>query len=110
MPYFTVNNKLHFLEAGENPAQWLPVGAVPITDAQAAILQQPTAAQLWQAEQSAAQAALDKTDAVALRCWKAGVAFPASWVSYTAALRAIVGTASGTPSALPAMPYYPAGT
>jgi len=42
---------------------------------------------------------------------KAGVAFPAAWLAYCQALRAIVAAATGDPSvALPTMPAYPAGT
>ena len=54
-----------------------------------------------------AAAALVKTDAVAVRCFKAGVAFPADWQSYVSALRAIVAGGQGP---LPDMPAYPAGT
>lgn len=60
----------------------------------------PTAAQT-------AQAALGETDATALRCFKAGVAFPPEWIAYVAALRAIV---RGGPGPVPARPAYPAGT
>lgn len=65
----------------------------------------------WSAYQASAQAALDKTDTVALRCWKAGKAFPADWMSYTEALRAIIKAEAGDPSQpLPRQPEYPAGT
>ncbi len=61
-----------------------------------------------------AQAALDDMDSpggCAIRCFKAGVAFPANWQAYTAELRAIVnGSASPMPTALPVQPAYPAGT
>lgn len=57
-----------------------------------------------------AQFALDKTDLVAIRCVKAGVAFPAEWKSYVSALRAIVSGADTTSVSLPVMPAYPAGT
>lgn len=56
-----------------------------------------------------AQSALDKTDMTALRCFKAGKAFPSDWQAYVAALRAIV-TGPSTTTALPGMPDYPAGT
>lgn len=60
---------------------------------------------------SAAQAALDKTDIVALRCFKAGVTFPTAWITYTAALRALVATPASDPTQpLPTRPAYPAGT
>lgn len=58
-----------------------------------------------------AQAALDISDMTALRCFKAAVAFPSAWQTYTTTLRAIVnGTASPMPTALPAQPTFPAGT
>lgn len=60
----------------------------------------PTDAELATAE-------LAKTDAVAVRCFKAGAAFPADWQAYVIALRAIV---NGGPGPLPAMPAYPPGT
>lgn len=71
----------------------------------------PTMAQLWTDYQRAARAALDQTDMVALRCWKAGVTFPADWQTYTQALRAVVGAATGDPTKpLPTAPSFPAGT
>lgn len=54
-----------------------------------------------------AQAALDASDMTALRCLKAGVAFPSEWQTYVAALRAIVDSGTGT---IPTTPDYPAGT
>lgn len=56
---------------------------------------------------SQAQAALDKTDSVAIRCLKAGVAFPSEWQTYVTSLRAIVNSGTG---AMPTQPDYPAGT
>jgi hypothetical protein len=71
----------------------------------------PTAAELWAAHQAQAQAALDASDMVALRCFKAGVAFPSEWLSYVSALRAVVRATSGDPTqALPTRPAYPSGT
>lgn len=68
-----------------------------------------TAEQLTKASQSAALVALETTDLVALRCMKAGVAFPKVWRDYTTALRAII--RSTTPvAALPVAPDYPANT
>jgi hypothetical protein len=62
----------------------------------------------------AAQAALNAMDApggCAIRCFKAGVAFPATWQTYCTELRAIVnGTASPMPTVLPTQPAWPAGT
>lgn len=54
-----------------------------------------------------AQAALDKSDLVALRCFKNGVSFPAEWATYCAALRAIVVSGVGP---VPAQPAYPKGS
>lgn len=56
---------------------------------------------------SQAQSALDKSDLVATRCFKAGVAFPSAWQTYVTALRAIVSSGAGT---IPTQPSYPAGT
>ena len=70
-----------------------------------------SATQKWDEYKAEAQIALDKTDSVALRCWKAGVNFPPAWQSYTKALRDIVRAASGDASkALPEPPPYPEGT
>ena len=55
----------------------------------------------------AAQTALDKSDLVALRCFKNGVPFPAEWATYCAALRAIVVSGVGP---LPVQPAYPEGS
>ncbi len=55
-----------------------------------------------------ARVALIASDMVALRCMKAGVAYPAAWLSYVRTLRAIVvGTQTGP---LPEKPAYPPGT
>lgn len=56
---------------------------------------------------SQAQSALDKSDLVATRCFKAGVPFPSEWQAYVASLRAIVSSGAG---ALPTQPDYPVGT
>ena len=62
--------------------------------------------------QVGAQALLDKSDLVALRCFKAGVAFPAEWRTYSAALRAIVAPSwnGDVTQAYPTTPSFPAGT
>ena len=57
---------------------------------------------------SQARAALDASDVTAIRCVKAGVAFPAEWQAYCTALRSIV--AGALAQALPPRPDYPAGT
>lgn len=54
-----------------------------------------------------AKYALIQSDDTAIRCLKAGVAFPAEWLAYVAALRTI---AAGGPGPLPDKPAYPAGT
>jgi len=56
-----------------------------------------------------AQAALDKSDITLLRCVENGVAIPAEWVTYRAALRPIAkGESQATE--LPEQPSYPEGT
>jgi hypothetical protein len=57
---------------------------------------------------TAVQTAIDKTDSVALRCWKAGVEFPTEWKEYTVALRTLL--ASTVVVELPVMPDYPVGS
>lgn len=56
---------------------------------------------------SLAQAALDASDMTAIRCFKAGVPFPAEWFAYTQTLRNIVKSNNGS---LPARPAFPANT
>jgi hypothetical protein len=56
---------------------------------------------------AAAHVALAKSDSVALRCVKAGAAFPSAWQDYVAELRAIV---NGAVEPLPAQPDFLAGT
>lgn len=53
-----------------------------------------------------AKAALNKSDSVALRCLKAGVAFPSDWQSYVTAARANVNGATN----ILTQPSYPEGT
>lgn len=53
------------------------------------------------------QTLLINSDMVALRCWKAGISFPAEWQTYVLVLRAIISTGTG---AIPATPAYPAGS
>lgn len=59
---------------------------------------------------SIAQIALTKSDLVAMRCFKAGVAYPSAWQNYTDALRAIINGTDTTSTVLPSIPSYPAGT
>ncbi|WP_060825911.1 hypothetical protein [Sulfurospirillum cavolei] len=57
---------------------------------------------------TAIQTAIDKTDLVALRCWKAGIEFPVEWREYTVTLRTLL--ASTVVVELPTMPEYPSGS
>ena len=50
---------------------------------------------------------LDASDMVALRCFKAGAAWPQDWKDYCTALRKIV---RGGGDTLPVRPPYPTGT
>jgi len=66
--------------------------------------------QRWANYQKDARALLEATDLVALRCLKAGVAYPDKWQTYTADLRAIVRSATGDPDQpLPTTPTKPEG-
>ncbi len=56
---------------------------------------------------SAAMSALAKSDVVALRCIKAGVAFPVEWQDYVVELRHVV---NGVAVVMPVVPNFPAGT
>jgi len=59
----------------------------------------------------AAQTELEHTDLVALRCFKANVAFPADWQAHAVACRNIVNGTDTTSTILPGRPTtYPAGT
>lgn len=57
---------------------------------------------------AAAEAALARSDMVAMRCVKANVPFPPAWQAHVAELRAILRGADAGP--LPPMPAYPEGT
>lgn len=62
---------------------------------------------------AAAKAALDKLTAPAgtvMRCYMAGIAFPADWQAYRAALLAIANGTDSSSTVLPTQPAYPAGT
>lgn len=58
---------------------------------------------------ASAQAALNRTDLVALRCFKAGIGYPAEWLSYTNALRATLNS-DELDGVLPSQPAYPVNT
>lgn len=51
--------------------------------------------------------ALDKSDMVAIRCIKAGIAFPDEWKIYVEALRDVI---NGNSTTLPETPLYPEGS
>ena len=105
-----ISNKLHWLD-DDSFVYLLPPGSAQITNDEASAMQQPTAAQIWKNYQTSAQALLNKSDFVAIRCLKAGVDFPPSWLTYVTSLRAIVNANSGDPTQpLPAIPSYPVGT
>ena len=96
----------------DNPAD-APAGAVEITAdqfAQLATTPVVTPAMAQAQLKVSAQAALDASDLVAMRGFKAGVPFPASWQTYVAALRAIVNGTDTTSTALPTQPAYVPGT
>lgn len=118
MPHYLDNdNNLHYLSDSDlvnakSLGLALPDKSwIEATDDQVASMQDKNASQLWAEYQSKAQALLDKTDIVCLRCYKAGVVYPLEWQTYTSDLRAIVSAKSGDPTAvLPQTPDYPAGT
>lgn len=73
--------------------------------------QAASAAFAWSSLKRDALAALQDSDITVLRCFEHGVALPSEWVSYRAALRAIVSAVAGNAAAgLPVRPAYPAGT
>jgi len=110
MSYFKdTNNKVHWLD-DDSYTYLLPSGSVLIASDEAQSLLAPTPDEIHQAFIATAQTALDKTDAVAIRCLKAGVAFPVEWQSYVSALRNIVSVSDITSTSLPVMPSFPAGT
>lgn len=85
----------------------------PLTDAEIAAARAPTAAQLHQQLQAAAQVQLDIVTGARgqlARCQVAGIAFSAPWQAYVVALRAIINGTDTTSTALPAQPAYIEGT
>jgi len=67
--------------------------------------------QPWLDHQTKAQEAINKSDRTIIRCYERGVEVPSTWVSYRNALREIIRTKNGDPTAaLPAEPTYPSGT
>lgn len=71
--------------------------------AQALLVQQSTTQQLIQQ----AQQQLDVNDKVAIRCFKAAIAYPAEWYATDVTLRAIVSSGTGS---IPTQPAFPIGT
>jgi hypothetical protein len=110
MPYYhDSKNGLHWLD-DDAFAHLLPEGCVEITKAEAAAIEAVNNAPQPIPLTEQAQSALDASDMVALRCYKATVPYPAEWHTYTQALRAIVSGADTASTALPTKPSYPAGT
>lgn len=111
MPHYKdPSNNVHFLDSDEFE-HLLPEGCTQIDEETAAGLLAPTEAQRWAKVQSSARSAMDASDMTALRCFKAGVPFPAEWIAYVNQLRAIVRAQTGDPDLpLPEKPAYPAGT
>ncbi|WP_217589741.1 XkdW family protein [Burkholderia sp. GbtcB21] len=65
----------------------------------------------WEIYRGQARVLLDSSDTTILRCYEHAVPVPAGWVTYRAALRAIVSAPSGDPTQpLPLKPAYPSGT
>ena len=67
----------------------------------------PTADQLQAALVAAATVALQKSDIQIVRCYEASIDVPSVWVTYRAALRAIVNGRDTTSTVLPTIPAYP---
>lgn len=113
--YKDLKGGVHFLsdaDIANGGEVLLPVGCVEITQAEAGAIAAPTAAQLWNGCQDQAKILLNDNDVIAIRCWKAGVPYPAEWLAYDIALRAIVHAVTGDPTLpLPTQPLSkPAGT
>lgn len=79
-----------------------------LSDVALAALLAPTPEQLLSQFKAEVQAALDSTDMIAFRCFKAGVAYPTEWLAYTTALRGLLGATEV--GVLPTKPAFPAGT
>lgn len=91
----------------DNPTLEQIAGATKIAAEQfAQIATTPTPSQIQAALKAQAHMALETSDLVALRCFKAAVPFPAAWQAYTVALRAIVNGTDTTSTSLPAEPAF----
>lgn len=112
MPHYkSPDGSLHFLDSADF-AHLIPLGSVQLTSIEEANIEDRNSqVRAFSDLQEKAQAALDRTDAVALRCWKAGLAFPEEWQIYTNALRAIVRASDfDSGRSLPEQPVFPADT
>lgn len=68
-------------------------------------------AEVWARLKGLAQAELNASDMVALRCFKAAIAFPSDWGAYVEQLRNIVrAKANGPAPEIPQQPEFPPGT
>ena len=97
----------------DNPTPDQIAGATKISAdqfAQKTMMQVVTPAMAQTQLRAAAQAKLNASDLVALRCFKASVTFPAPWQAYVQALRAIANGTDTTSTTLPAAPAYIPGT
>lgn len=106
------NNNLHDDADGAalNLPNW-PQGMTQLSAEQVAAIQaEMEAAQAPIILKCLAQASLDASDKVLVRCMKAGVPYPAAWQSRDIVLRAIVSGSDTTSNALPIQPDYPEGT
>lgn len=111
--YKDINGKVHDIDDGfEQLMPGWPASYTPLTDAEADSLEHPslTDAQRTEILKISAQVALDATDLVAFRCFKANVAYPAKWQQYTSALRSISNGTDTRSTSLPVKPAYPEGT
>jgi hypothetical protein len=108
----TFNTYPYHIHPTATPAQWILLEhalADNLVTVNPYVPPVVNATELWKEFQAQAQLALDKSDLVAMRCFKAGIAFPTAWQSYVIALRAIVSASTGTASTLPTQPSYPVG-
>ena len=113
MPHYKApDNSIHFLDDAAHIGI-LPEGCVEMSDDEFAAYQ---AEQQRQAEPTLAmkaKAALNTLTApggTVMRCYMAGIMFPADWQAYRAELLAIANGTDTTSTALPPQPDYPAGT
>lgn len=85
-------------------------GALRWVDGALEIDSSASLAAAWRQTQKAAMSELEASDLVALRCFKAGIKFPAAWKTYVSQLRAIVSAYGGDSSQpLPDRPDLPDG-